>query len=173
MEHRIPQDCLVCLDAPGGCSFCRTKIVASQAQLPLPFEAPPPPPLPSASSGSVPHALPDGNPKSLQGAKKHSLRFLPLPANVAVNRAFADGAAKYGPANWRKTGVAATVYVDAALRHIQQWFDGGQENASDSGVHNLGHAMACLAILIDAQHCQSLIDDRPTPCPDTDLLLKR
>lgn len=122
----------------------------------------------------VPHiGYPDGNPKSIQGAKKHSLRFLPLPAAVAVNQAFADGAVKYGAANWREKGVAATVYIDAALRHIELYFDCGQQNASDSGIHNLGHAMACLAIIIDAEHNGTLTDDRPYPCVDGDALLKR
>lgn len=121
----------------------------------------------------APTRYPDGNPKSLQGAKKHSLRYLPLPAQVEVNRALADGAAKYGAANWRDTGVAASVYIDAALRHIAQYYDGGQNCAADSGVHNLGHAMACLAIIIDAEYNGTLTDDRPAPCRDTDALLKR
>ena len=133
--------------------------------------------IPAAAVAAAPDvpatAYPDGNPKSLQGAKKYSLRYLPLPAAVEVNRALEDGAKKYGAANWRKTGVAASVYVDAALRHLAQWYDGGQKNAVDSGVHNLGHAMACLAILIDAESCGKLIDDRPEPCPDTDGVLLR
>lgn len=130
------------------------------------MDQPPAQPVPATT-------YPDGNPKSAQGAKKFSLRLLPLPAEVEVNRALDDGRTKYGAANWRETGVAATVYVDAAKRHLAQWFDGGQENAADSGVHNLGHAMACLAILIDAQWNGKLIDDRPAPCRDTDLLLLR
>lgn len=113
------------------------------------------------------------NPKTAQGNKKYSLRLLPLPADVEVNRALDDGRVKYGAANWREKGVPASVYVDAARRHLAQWFDGGQERAADSGVHNLGHAMACLAIIIDAQWNATLHDDRPTPCRDTDLLLKR
>lgn len=132
--------------------------------------------IPEAAVAAGPNPTteyPDGNPKSLQGAKKFSLRYLPLPAAVEVNRALEDGAKKYGAANWRKTGVAASVYVDAALRHLAQWYDGGQKNAADSGVHNLGHAMACLAILIDAESCGKLIDDRPEPCPDTDGVLLR
>ena len=116
---------------------------------------------------------PDGNPKSLQGAKKYSLRYLPLSANIAANQALEDGAKKYGPANWREKGVAISVYVDAALRHIHQFYDGKQDNASDSGAPNLGHAMACLAIIIDAMAEGSAIDDRPFPAKDTDALLKR
>lgn len=116
---------------------------------------------------------PDGNPKSLQGAKKYSLRYLPLSANIAVNQALEDGAKKYGPANWREKGVAVSVYIDAALRHINQFYDGKQDNAADSGAPNLGHAMACLAIIIDAMQEGSAIDDRPFPAKDTDALLKR
>lgn len=114
-----------------------------------------------------------GNPKAGQGAKKFSLRHLPLPAAIEVNRALEDGVWKYGAANWRITGVDASVYVDACMRHLLQWYDGSQERASDSGVHNLGHAMACLAILIDAQANGQLIDDRPAKCVDTDKLLLR
>lgn len=124
-------------------------------------------------AGTVPTTYPDGNPKSVQGAKKFSLRYIPLPAQVEMCRALEDGDKKYGPANWRETGVAASVYVDAALRHIMQFYDGGQDNADDSGVHNLGHAMACLAIIVDAQYNGTLIDDRPAPCKDTDALLLR
>ena len=116
---------------------------------------------------------PDGNPKSLQGAKKYSLRYLPLSANIAVNQALEDGAKKYGPANWREKGVAISVYIDAALRHLNQFYDGGQDNAADSGAPNLGHAMACMAIIIDAMAEGSAIDDRPFAAKDTDALLKR
>lgn len=124
-------------------------------------------PVPDAPTGEA------ENPKTAQGNKKHALRLLPLPAEVEVCRALEDGVAKYGAANWREKDVPATVYIDAAMRHIKQWFDGGQERAIDSNVHNLGHAMACLAIIIDAQWNATLHDDRPSPCRDTDALLKR
>lgn len=116
---------------------------------------------------------PPVNPKTAQGAKKFSLRHIPLPAQVECNRALEDGVGKYGAANWRETGVPASTYMDAAKRHLDQWWDGGQERASDSGVHNLGHAMACLCILLDAQWNGTLFDDRPEPCKNTDELLKR
>ena len=74
--------------------------------------------------------------------------------------AMMDGARKYGPFNWRDKKVQAHIYVDAALRHIAAWFD-GEELADDSKVHHLGHAIACCAILLDAQATDSLIDDRP------------
>ena len=74
--------------------------------------------------------------------------------------AMMDGAEKYGPYNWRKISVRASIYIDAAKRHLDAWFE-GQECASDSKVHHLGHALACCAILLDAQACGRLIDDRP------------
>lgn len=118
-------------------------------------------------------SYPDGNPKSVQGAKKHSLRYSPTAALVHMNGAFADGAAKYGAANWREKGVAGSVYIDAALRHIALYFDGGEQVASDSKVHHLGHAMACLAIILDAEAAGTLTDDRPAPMPNLEALLKR
>lgn len=113
-----------------------------------------------------------GNPKVGAASKKFSLRYLPLSANIEANRALENGADKYGLCNWRDTNVKASVYIDAALRHIFQWQE-GQEDASDSTVHNLGHAMASLAIIIDAQAQGVLIDDRPTASKDTDALLLR
>lgn len=121
----------------------------------------------------LPDAVGDPNPKTAQGQRKYSLRHIPLPAKIELCRALEDGVAKYGAANWRISGVPASVYVDACQRHLDQWYDGSQEKASDSNVHNLGHAMACLAILIDAQANGKLLDDRPTPCVDTDALLLR
>lgn len=74
--------------------------------------------------------------------------------------AMMDGAEKYGPYNWRENDVVAHIYIDAAMRHLMAWFE-GQETATDSGVHHLGHAIACCAILLDAQANNNLIDDRP------------
>lgn len=70
-----------------------------------------------------------------------------------------DGAMKYGRANWRATGVRASIYVDACKRHLHAWFE-GEEFDPDSKLPHLSHAIACLAILIDAEACGRLIDDR-------------
>lgn len=75
-------------------------------------------------------------------------------------RAMMDGAAKYGPFNWRDNAVVASIYVDALMRHAAAWFD-GEELATDSGVHHLGHVVANAAILLDALETGNLIDDRP------------
>ena len=71
-----------------------------------------------------------------------------------------DGASKYGKWNWRGESVAVSVYIDACFRHLLDWYH-GEEEAEDSGAHHLGHAIACLAIILDAQGTGNLIDDRP------------
>jgi hypothetical protein len=94
------------------------------------------------------------------GSKKVSLSTVPAVAVAHEACALMDGARKYGPYNWRDKKVIARIYVDACKRHLDAWLE-GQETAEDSGVHHLGHARACLAILLDAQETGNLIDDRP------------
>jgi hypothetical protein len=102
------------------------------------------------------------NPKTLIGVKKVSLSCVPPSSLIELARAMMNGASKYGKMNYRDSSVEASIYVDAAFRHILSWYD-GEQNAEDSGVHHLGHAMASLAILIDAAEQGTLIDDRPKP----------
>src|SRR6267378_1954560 len=100
------------------------------------------------------------NPKDLFGIEKVSITKLPPVAVLHAAHAMMNGASKYGPYNWRDKKVVAAIYIDAALRHLLSWFE-GEEIAQDSGVHHLGHAMACAAILLDAQSMGNLLDDRP------------
>ncbi len=109
------------------------------------------------------------NPKDALGAAKVPLSLVPASAIIHCAEAFRNGAEKYGPYNWRQKNVRASIYVDAAMRHILSWFD-GETLAEDSGVHHLGHAMACLSILLDAYECGSLEDDRPSQGRAADLL---
>lgn len=105
---------------------------------------------------------PDDNPKSISGIKKVPLHLNPPSALIYMALGFADGSVKYGPFNWREKSVAASVYLAAVKRHIEAWQD-GEENAPDSGYPHLAHALACLAILVDAQSVGNLVDDRPLP----------
>lgn len=109
------------------------------------------------------------NPKDRIGITKVPLHLLPLSALTQQALAHLDGALKYGPYNWRDENVAASVYVAACLRHLQKWLN-GREKDRDSGVHELGHAIACLNILIDAQLSGKMVDDRPTPDGSPELL---
>ena len=103
---------------------------------------------------------PDDNPKTAIGVTKPSFDAVPPVAFIELGAGMADGKRKYGHMNWREKTVSSTVYYNAMLRHIFSWFD-GEDRASDSGVHHLGHVMACCAILLDASASGKLNDDRP------------
>lgn len=113
-------------------------------------------------------AYPDNNPKTAVGAAKVPLHLVPPSAKHYLALALADGARKYGPYNWRDSKISVSVYVAAVQRHIDAFWD-GEDCAEDSGVHHLAHAMACLALLLDAEGVDMLHDDRPTPGAATQL----
>ena len=69
---------------------------------------------------------------------------------------------KYGRLNWRGTEVRASVYVGALMRHVAEWME-GENFGSEAGLHPLAHALACIAILLDAEAAGTLIDDRNYP----------
>lgn len=115
---------------------------------------------PSTGVVNVEVQQPKMNPKDALGMKKVSFTKFPPAALAHGAHAMMNGASKYGPYNWRENAVVASIYIDACMRHLNAWFD-GEETASDSGVHHLGHAMACLAIILDAQETGNLVDDRP------------
>ena len=100
------------------------------------------------------------NPKDKIGVKKPRLSLVPPAGLIHESLAMANGADKYGPYNWRDKKVQMMIYLEAAVRHILSFQD-GEEVASDSGVHHLGHARACLGIILDAIATDSIIDNRP------------
>lgn len=104
----------------------------------------------------------DTNPKDGIGLTKAALSCFPLPALMEGSLAFMEGALKYGRHNYRRAGVRYSVYFDAMIRHLFAWFE-GEERATDSGVHHLGHVLACCAILLDDTLAAESIgnDDRP------------
>lgn len=99
------------------------------------------------------------NPKDFVGSDKLPFHLWPETASALGALGLLDGAGKYGRSNWRESGVRASIYYDAARRHLNAWFE-GEEVAEDSGVPHLGHALACLAIIVDAQAAGKLNDDR-------------
>jgi hypothetical protein len=99
------------------------------------------------------------NPKQFAGSAKLPLHLWPETASAMGCIALLDGALKYGRSNFRTSGVQATIYTDACKRHINAWLE-GEDCAEDSGVPHLAHALACLAILVDAQAAGVLNDDR-------------
>lgn len=117
----------------------------------------------------VPEGTDEANPKDIIGATKVPLHLWPSTATILGAMAFLDGALKYGPYNWRGKKVRATVYVSAVTRHMLSWLD-GEEDSDDAGIHHVGHALACLAIIADAQVNGCLIDDRPAKGSASSLL---
>ena len=99
------------------------------------------------------------NPKDIVAAGKLPLHLWPTTATAMGCLGLLDGAGKYGRSNFRAVGVKASVYVDACKRHLDAWFE-GEEADPDSGLPHLSHALACLAIIVDAQAAGKLNDDR-------------
>jgi len=102
------------------------------------------------------------NPKAAFGAQKPNLALIPPVALHHAAMAHENGAGKYGAYNWRQNAVEAMTYVAAAQRHLADWLDGAEcSGDTNPPVHNLGHVIACCAILLDAQEQGNLIDNRP------------
>jgi hypothetical protein len=101
----------------------------------------------------------DTNPKDVIGSTKLPLSLVP-PLTVAyASIAHLNGALKYGKGNWRKAGVRASIYADAAKRHIDSWLDGEEVDPED-GVPHLSAVLACIGIILDSRACGKLTDDR-------------
>lgn len=109
------------------------------------------------------------NPKDIAAVNRVPLHLFPGPALAMACLALGDGAKKYGTFNWRSEPVQASNYLAAAERHLKAWQD-GEDCASDTGYHHIAHAIAGLAILLDAMSCGTLIDDRPPPGPTPQIL---
>jgi 8-oxo-dGTP pyrophosphatase MutT (NUDIX family) len=103
---------------------------------------------------------PYANPKDAFGSMKAPTHLVPAAGIIHESLAMRDGARKYDPYNWRGRAVVASIYISAADRHIKAWFD-GEDYDPESGAHNLGHARACLGIVLDATETGNLKDDRP------------
>lgn len=107
-------------------------------------------------------ALKPTNPKDAIGSDKLPLHLWPETATALGCLGLLDGALKYGRSNFRAIGVRASIYVDAAKRHINAWNE-GEDNDPDSGLPHMAHALACLAIIVDATAAGKLTDDRMYP----------
>jgi hypothetical protein len=99
------------------------------------------------------------NPKDALGLKKTPLRLVPPALLIFVAHVMVLGAKKYGEWNWRANKVRHTVYLEAAIRHLQAALD-GEDVDKESGLPHEAHAAACMGIVLDAKQLNCLIDDR-------------
>lgn len=106
----------------------------------------------------------DTNPKDAVGTAK--VPFSTIPAQVVgeVGLAMMEGARKYGRHNYRVVGVRASVYYDAAFRHLTAFWE-GQDIDPASGMPHLVKAIACCVVLRDSQIQGNWVDDRPPATP--------
>jgi hypothetical protein len=106
------------------------------------------------------------DPKGAVGALKTPLGLIPSYAMAETAWVHKLGAEKYGPFNWRKTGVCASTYVNAIMRHLNAWRD-GETLDPESGISHLAHVACSCNILLDAGFCGTLQDDRNITPPNT------
>lgn len=99
------------------------------------------------------------NPKDAIGSDKLPLHLWPATATALGCVAMANGMLKYGRSNFRAIGVKTSIYIDAAKRHLDAFFE-GEECDPDDGVPHLAAALACIAIIVDARAAGKLNDDR-------------
>lgn len=108
------------------------------------------------------------NPKDVIGSRKVDPGLVPDTMVFCAAVAFTEGATKYGRFNWRVAGVRSSIYHAALKRHLAKWWN-GQNYDPNTSVHHLDNALACLAILRDAELYGKLTDDRP-PSPNRDAM---
>jgi hypothetical protein len=76
-------------------------------------------------------------------------RWSLLPDGVIsdVVRVLEFGATRYGENNWKHVPHATTRYYDAAMRHMDAWWQGEMDDP-ETGMCHLAHAMCCISFLL-------------------------
>ncbi|ANF26016.1 dATP/dGTP diphosphohydrolase domain-containing protein [Stutzerimonas stutzeri] len=105
------------------------------------------------------------NPKDLLGMQKAPMSTVPARVMAEVGVAMFEGAAKYGRYNFRAVGVRASVYYDATMRHLMDWWE-GQDIDPDSGMSHITKAITSLVVLRDSMIQGNWSDDRPPHSPE-------
>ena len=102
----------------------------------------------------------DTNPKDAIGIAKVPLSVVSAPVLMEIGLGMMEGARKYRRHNYRIVGVRASVYYDAAMRHLMAWWE-GESIDPDSGLNHITKALACLSVLRDSMILGNWEDDRP------------
>lgn len=99
------------------------------------------------------------DPKGAAGLLKAPLGLIPPHSMEQTAWVHQLGSRKYGPFNWRDTGVCASTYINAIMRHLNAWRD-GEDLDPESGISHLAHIACSCNIMMDADYCEKLQDDR-------------
>ncbi|WP_417659979.1 dATP/dGTP diphosphohydrolase domain-containing protein [Pseudidiomarina sp.] len=105
------------------------------------------------------------NPKDMMGVMKAPMSTVSAPVMAEVGVAMLEGALKYGRHNYRAVGVRASVYYDATMRHLMDWWE-GQDIDPDSGMSHITKAITSLVVLRDSMIQENWVDDRPPHSPE-------
>lgn len=100
------------------------------------------------------------NPKDALGKAKPPLSCLPCPVLYEIAAGCLEGALKYRRHNYRVAKILASVYYDAAMRHMMDYWE-GEDIDKASGIHHISKAMSCLTVFRDAMMNDMVEDDRP------------
>ena len=105
------------------------------------------------------------NPKDSVGVRKAPMSCVSSFVVMEMAPGMMEGARKYGRHNYRVAGVRASVYYDAAMRHLMAWFE-GEDIDKESGLNHITKALSCLSVLRDSMHVGNWVDDRPPKLED-------
>ncbi len=108
----------------------------------------------------VPSVTKDTNPKDAVGIKKVPMSTVSAPVLMEVGLGMMEGARKYGRHNYRSVGVRASVYYDATLRHLFDWWE-GEDIDPASQLSHVTKAITSLVVLRDSMIRGNWDDDRP------------
>lgn len=100
------------------------------------------------------------NPKDVCGTRKAPMSTVSAVVMAEIGVAMLEGAAKYGRHNYRAVGVRSSVYYDATMRHLMDWWE-GVDIDPESGMHHVTKAITSLVVLRDAMIQGMATDDRP------------
>lgn len=100
------------------------------------------------------------NPKDALGIRKAPMSTVSAAVLAEVGVAMLEGASKYGRHNYRAVGVRSSVYYDATMRHLMDWWE-GVDIDPDSNMHHITKAITSLVVLRDAMIQGMVTDDRP------------
>ena len=89
---------------------------------------------------------------------KVDISLVPLVATEAEARALMFGEKKYGRYNYTQ-GFETSRLVAACLRHVLAYQD-GEDTDPESGLSHIGHAKACLSMLLHCDQLGTLRDNR-------------